>query len=345
MESSVRMADALPLCPQCQSTIHADWPYCSHCGSRLWTGPIPPPPVPICAHCGAQADPTGSFCWWCGVPLARGREPVLPVKSIAGAATVEGGAPSVAVGPAPRSSPGTASRKAGPARPASRRSVVGGVLLLIGIAILVTSLFVGWYAVSATAFDDVGGSSFTASASATLYPLNYLSETFTCQGSSVCFANSTYAGAYSQSSFTSLGTLYGVVAGLVVAGIALGAGAVAFAFLGGYRRTLWAGRLAVLAVVVVVLAPTLLLVAQPAVLNAQGAPPGGTSPRSSFSGSCTGSQCGTDVAPGETTSASWGPSIGWYLGFVAVVPLLLGWLEIRSRRKRSAAAGVYQLAR
>jgi hypothetical protein len=345
IETSVFMADALPRCPKCQSSIHADWPYCSHCGSRLWTGPIPPPPIPICGHCGAQVDPMGSFCWWCGVPVHTGREPILPVKSGIQASTPPQAASVAIAGTPARGASAKYPPSVSKARPTSRRPVLGGALLLVAIVLLLVSLFVGWYSVSATAIDNPSGTSYTVSASATLYPLNYVAESFSCTGSSSCFASSTYNGSYAQGGFSSVGALYGVVAGLIVGGAALGCAAVALAFAGGYRKSVWAGRLAVLALIVIVIAPTLLLVAQPAVLNAQGTPPGGASPRSSFAGSCTGSGCGTDIAPGATSSASWGPSIGWYLGWVAVIPLLLGWFELRAHKKRSAAASVYQLAR
>ena len=339
------MASGLPDCPQCHLPIHADWPYCSHCGSRLWSGPIPPPPIPICKHCGAQVDPTGSFCWWCGVPVFSGREPILPGKSEPSPPSdtvVE--APSVSVSYV-HAAPAKLSAPPSKSRPPARRPVLGASLVVVGILILLVSLFVGWYTISSTATDTVSGSSFTGSATATLYPLNYLTETFNCQGSSYCFSNSTYTGAYAQSSFSSLGALYDAIAGLLIGGAALGCAAVALAFAGGYRKRVWAGRLALLAVVMVVLAPTVLAIAQPSVLGSQGTSSSGASPQTSFAGSCSQSGCGNDLAPGATASASWGPSIGWYLGFAAVVPLLLGWLELRARRKQSAAAEIYHLAR
>ncbi len=339
------MADGLPVCPQCHSSIHADWPYCSHCGSRLWTGPIPPPPIPVCRHCGAQVDPTGSFCWWCGVPVFTGRGPILPSKSESSPPTETAEEAPPVGGPPSRAAPGKPSPPAPAAKPNARRSVLGASLLVVGIVVLLVSLFVGWYTVSSTATDEVSGSTFTASATANLYPFNYLSESFNCQGSSYCFSNSTYTGSYAQGSFASLGTLYDVVTGLILGGIALGCAAVALAFAGGYRKKVWAGRLAVLAVVVVILAPTLPALTQPSILSSQGTSSGGASPQTSFAGSCAQSACGNDLSPGATTSASWGPSLGWYLGLVAIVPLLLGWLELRSRRKPSSAAEIYQLAR
>jgi Double zinc ribbon len=338
------MPDGPPSCPQCHSPIHSDWPYCSHCGSRLWSGPIPPPAIPICGHCGAQVDPTGSFCWWCGVPLSTGKEPFIPASAAASAKT---GSKSESVGvvstppprgPSPKESKSQAAFKLTP-----KRSLAGSLLLGAGIAILLLSLFLGWYAISATAVDNVSGSNSTYTASATLYPLDYLTESYTCQGSSSCPATGTsYAGSYSYGGFSGVGSLYGAVAGLVVAGVGLAAGAIALAFTGGYRRSIWAGRLAILAIILIVLAPTILFAVQPSVLNAQGGSSGGASPQSSFAGSCSGSGCGNDIAPGTTTSASWGPSIGWFLGLVALIPLLLGWLEIRTHRKRSVSVGLYK---
>ncbi len=66
------------LCPRCQAQVQPDWPFCSHCGSRLDRTPPSPPPIPECHNCGATLDVTGAFCWKCGVPVATGREPFIP---------------------------------------------------------------------------------------------------------------------------------------------------------------------------------------------------------------------------------------------------------------------------
>ncbi len=70
---------ALPLlCPRCQSQVHERWPYCARCGSRLGDTNPPVPAIPVCENCGAAVDATGAFCWKCGVPLATGRQPLIP---------------------------------------------------------------------------------------------------------------------------------------------------------------------------------------------------------------------------------------------------------------------------
>jgi len=66
------------LCPKCQAQVQPDWPYCSHCGSRLDRTPPPPPTIPTCVNCGATLDTSGAFCWKCGVPVATGRDPFIP---------------------------------------------------------------------------------------------------------------------------------------------------------------------------------------------------------------------------------------------------------------------------
>jgi len=351
--------DDVPLCPECLAQVHPDWPFCSHCGSRLNpssssvtlpahavyspASTAPPGSIPVCGNCGAAVDTTGSFCWKCGLPLVTGREPFIPAhpESADQPGTT---AESVTVPVASiREQLGGFSTQSARRTPASKRAIVGGTLLLVGVALLLVSLFVGWYGISASAADTVSGSSFTISGTATYYPLNQLTETITCQGSSYCYlVNSTYSGPYAQGSFNSLGTLYNLVADLVIGGVIIGLAAASLAFTSGRKRSGWAGGLAIIAIILVVLAPTLLFAAQPAVLNSQGSSSGGSSPRSSFFGSCAGSGCGSSFEPGETISASWGPSIGWYLGLAAIAPLLAGLFVVLGKREGSPDRFVYE---
>ena len=75
------MASVPSFCPHCQAQVHPDWPFCSHCGSRL---DRTPPPIPVCENCGAAVDVQGAFCWKCGVPLLTGRQPFIPAPAEGG---------------------------------------------------------------------------------------------------------------------------------------------------------------------------------------------------------------------------------------------------------------------
>jgi hypothetical protein len=361
------MPEDVPLCPECLAQVHPDWPFCTHCGSRLNLGstsaPVPalsglnrPPiapsgPYPVCGNCGAAVDTSGSFCWKCGVPLLTGWEPFIPAHpepaDQPGTAAESLTAPVASV----REELGRASSRPARRTPASRRSVIGGTLLLLGVVLLIVSLFMGWYAYSLTASATASDVSVTISGTTTPYPLNQITEAMTCVGWSGCAQfNITSASSYSQGGDDGIGALYDIVAGFVIAGIVIGVAAAALAFSGG-RRSGLAGTLAVLAIILVALAPTLLFASQPTVISSQGAPytgpgsvAGASSPRTSFFGSCSGTGCGLVFPSGTTDSGSWGPSTGWYLSFVAVAPLIAGLLLVRRQRKGPVEPSVYDLA-
>jgi hypothetical protein len=70
------------LCPKCQAQVQHEWPFCSHCGSRLGGTNPPQPVIPVCENCNAPVDTSGAFCWKCGVPLTTGRSPFIPDGSV-----------------------------------------------------------------------------------------------------------------------------------------------------------------------------------------------------------------------------------------------------------------------
>jgi len=362
------MPEDVPLCPECLAQVHPDWPFCTHCGSRLNLGstsaPVPalsglnrPPiapsgPYPVCGNCGAAVDTSGSFCWKCGVPLLTGWEPFIPAH------------------PEPADQPGTAAESltvpvasvreelgrasSRPARRtlAPRRPVIGGALLLVGVVLLIAALFMGWYVYSITAADSVSGVSVRETGTITLYPLNKITQDLVCQGWSGCAPyNISSSSSYTQGGDNGVGALYDLVAGLVIGGIVVGLTAAALAFGGSRRHPNLAGSLALLAVILVALAPLLLLAVQPAVLHSQGTPytgpgsvSGGPSPETSFFGSCSGTGCGLSLPNGATDNGSWGPSTGWYLGLAAIAPLLVGFFLIRGRGQGSPDRFVYEQA-
>jgi hypothetical protein len=74
-----RLAMVEPVfCPKCAAQVHPEWPFCSHCGSRLMAFHEANGRFPACSNCGAAVDTTGAFCWKCGVPLDTGRQPFIP---------------------------------------------------------------------------------------------------------------------------------------------------------------------------------------------------------------------------------------------------------------------------
>lgn len=242
------------------------------------------------------------------------------------------------VRPAARPSPTSRAAPSGQKSLLKGRPIAGVTLLLVGVALLLISLFVGWYVVSETSSETVGGSTYTVNASETVYLLNQQTLSFSCQGSSSCFQSGTSTGTYSQGSLTSLGGLYDTASGLVVCGAIFAAAAAFFALTGGRRRSGWVTGFALVGLLLLLLAPTLVAVAQPSVLQSQGTITGSASPSHSFFGSCSGSPCGASVAPGDPISGSWGPSVGWYLSLVAIVFLLAGLFSIRGHRRALAGA-------
>jgi hypothetical protein len=344
------MPDDPVLCPKCFAQVHPAWPFCSHCGSRLVEAqtvvrvaksPLPAG-IPVCENCGAAVDTTGSFCWNCGVPLVTGREPFIPAhpeSSAENESRVESSETPSRAGLADFRAIRHAARTK---TPPSRRTIVGNTLLLLGVALLVVALLSGWYTYSLTASEPISGTTYTFTASVTLHPLDQIIETITCQGGSACAPyNSTFTGSYSQGGADGVGALYDLAAGLVVGGMASAVGAVILAFRNNARRSRWVGTLAVLSAILVALAPTLLLATQPTVITSQGAPytgpgsaPGGSSPRTSFFGTCSGTDCGLSFPSGVSDNGSWGPSLGWYLAVAALAPILIGWLAVQRPKEK-----------
>lgn len=361
------MAAVPSFCPACGNQIPPGHVFCFKCGARKYepvaaapaltqappfampTAPPPPSPPPAraaaaspnagwrappaavppqetaqCSNCGATVDGAAVTCWKCGQEFEPG---VVPANANwAGPAGAGLG----------RTIPRVRTRSS-----ATRRSIIGGTLLIVGMALLLVSLFVGWYVITASGSGSSDGNSYAVGGTATYSPFSYV-ETLTCSGSSYCFSNTTSTGAWSQGGSGSIGTLYDAVAAFVIGGIILGLAAAGLALAGGGRRSGLVGVLAVIVILLAVLAPLVLLAAQPTVLNgSSGNQSSGSSPRDSFFGSCSGSGCGQALASGTTLSASWGPSLGWYLSLGAVVPLLAGLFLVRGQRRGTAESSIY----
>ena len=284
-------------------------------------------------------DTSGAFCWKCGVPLATGREPFIPAHP---PAPEEPEPESLTVRMVSHSGRIAGSARTAPAENArGKRPVVATVLLLLAAAVLVSSLFVSWYATSESVSTTILDSHFTVNGTASFYPLDHVSVSLTCTGSVYCFGNTTRTGSYSQSNLTSLGSLYDVVSGLVIGSVVLVVGAVAVALITGTKGTRWAVVLVLLAVILAGIAPALLFADQPSVIKSNGSSSTGPGPGNSFVGSCSGTGCGGSNISGSNDHASWGPSLGWYLPFLALAPLVLGFFSVRGRRAASPGASFY----
>ena len=371
LEYENSLGDKSAACWNCGAAVSPSGATCWKCGSQLGTGEEPMLPtseriprgvtaqgspgsspsapeeseIPVCENCGATVDTSGSFCWKCGVPLETGRDPFIPAP------------PDLGERPEPREETLGVYNRSSPARsrepagrfgrrlPRTRESNLRGGLLVAGFAILLVTLFVGWYSISASASDPYNGQTVTVNGTVTQFPFNHFSETLSCEGSNVCFASQTYTGTNSGS----LAGLYDLAAGLVIGGMIVGLAGIGVAFSTLRNRSRLAGSLALLAILLALLAPTVMFATQPYVLNSQGAPIGssgnstnGPSPRTSFFGSCSGSGCGAAITAGETVSASWGPALGWYLSLAAALPLVLGFLTDRSPKRFSFERELYR---
>jgi len=214
----------------------------------------------------------------------------------------------------------------------------------VGVAVLIVSLFVGWYGISSTGTATETRGTVTVQGTATFYLLNQYTITLTCSGSGGCFSNNTYTESYSQGSFTSLGTLYDVIAAMALGSIILGALGAFLSFLGRGWQSNLTTALILAACLLAFLAPAVLLGAQPSVLSSQSPSPTGVGPWTSFVGSCSGSGCGQSLPVGATVNASWAPSLGWFLSFLSGVALLVGFLLIRGRRRVPAGRPILEFS-
>lgn len=219
------------------------------------------------------------------------------------------------------------------------------ILLLTGAVILLTSLFVGWYT-SAITPTPSGGGTFTE----TLYPL-WVSNVGYDGSLSVNEVTN-----YSKVNLPHTGELYLEITAVVAAGATLALVAGILAARPGERRyrTLIIGS-AVMAAVLAGAAPTILYQTQPPTICSEpqmvwlGPPPYGNqtppTPNCGWGQPCDNDGCWTGSAgpPGQESSFvgsdrgyhAWGPSIGWWMSWVAWGALAIGsGITIVGYRKR-----------
>ncbi len=209
-------------------------------------------------------------------------------------------------------------------RSARTKRTVAGAVVLIGVILLISSLFLGWWSYQISAFGDSDTATFGL-------PTTSPQVSISCSGpDAACPSSETY----SSYQATNTGNLYASVQYLLLGGLALGVvGAIVSLLSRGRQRLVQPALiLIILALIVALLAPIHLLLAQPGAIAQDystsgngnlGGGSNGTSPANSFWGSTSGS--------GAT--ATWGPSPGWYLAVVGGVILIGGFALLFSGRK------------
>ena len=194
---------------------------------------------------------------------------------------------------------------------AGKRAIVGGSILLVAGVVFLIALFVNWYAISVTSPSTSG------------------SESFSPDGQITVSAQGLQASAsYSTARLNNTGTLYELVAGLVVFGVlmaGIGGGlGIATAWRPGWRHG--AIVIGVVGLVLGVVAPVVLLLEQPTALKNDFTPGNGfatiTGGSASGVSNPTNSFFGSASANGATVD--WGPTLGWYLAFVGAGLALAG---------------------
>lgn len=223
--------------------------------------------------------------------------------------------------------------------------MAGSALLLIAAILLIVAAFVGWYATSISATESGGGQSISITGTITFYPGTTVKDTSSCSGSSFCSAlSSSNTTSYSNLGLNKTGMWYALVEYLSIGGFVVGIIAAILGFMTRGKGGMMMGvvALAAIALILSIATPMLLLAVQPGALNSDSSGHGGmfggtngSGPWSSFFGSCSGSGCG--VGGGLSgSSASWGPSLGWYLAIVAFVLFLIGLIVFMMGRGEDA---------
>jgi hypothetical protein len=204
------------------------------------------------------------------------------------------------------------------------RTTSAGALALIASILFLASASLSWYTVSLSASN--GSSSVTVN----LYPGDSFNTTST-SGASTTGSTTTY----SEAKLTETGNLYAILQGLLLLGAIVGiTGASLLLVAGGESRSAksWGTALVAFAVLMALVSPLVLLAAQPTALahdsyNGSDSNSQTNGPTSSFFGSNSSS----------AYTATWGPSIGWYLSFLVFVMLAISWALVPSSDNEPAA--------
>jgi len=214
-----------------------------------------------------------------------------------------------------------------------KRRLVGAIIVLIGAVLLIAAAFIPWYTQEIKA--TVATYNITIDQNA--YP-GAPSSNGTIQYS--CSGLPSEASCPSQTSYNSLrlnntGNIAEAGFYMMIVGFILGLIGAAMGVMSrnNPRRTMPAIALAIVAMILAVAAVGLFAAALPGAISSDSPGHTGSGPWSSFWGSGNGTLYGFSGA-----SWTWGPGIGWYLGLVAFVILLVGLIVIIMARKDTGPA-------
>jgi hypothetical protein len=194
-----------------------------------------------------------------------------------------------------------------------RKRKIAGIILVVAVVLLVSSLFVGWWAIQAAIPGQSEKASFNFPATSGGYGVIY-----SCAGNDSSFtATCPSPETYSDEGLNNTGRLYTSVQYVVIAGIAMGILGALLLF-AAFRRQSGSklGTVLIgLAFILAIVAPIALAVAQPGAIQSDNQPSfggtNGTTPSNSFWGSNNSSD------PDFPYTVTWGASTGWYLALVA----------------------------
>lgn len=212
-------------------------------------------------------------------------------------------------------------------KPLNKGMLLSSVLVVVGVAVTGVALEFPWFSIQAT----VSGTETWA-----YYPwCAYItgSTSNTGQGNQGCVSYSALA-----TNGGNLQALYSIIELMVVLALILGVVAFLFGLMGAMGRRLFkrhthlAFLLAVVAGLLMLMAPLAIAIGQPAAIASESAGAGNTAcgstgPQSSLWGSCTNTS--SPESGSVVTNWSWGPSTAWYLSFPAFLLLLLGGMNLR----------------
>jgi hypothetical protein len=210
-----------------------------------------------------------------------------------------------------------------------RRRLLAAILLLVGFGLTAVALETPWWSDTASMsgitlrFSFYPGATFAASCSGA-----------SVSGVSSCGDVSSVDETYASAGLWTVGALYAAVQWLLAAAVVLAVTAAVMGFLGafglnfGRMQLTLTGVLTLGALILLLTAPLWTMVAQPAALVAdqatltQGAAGGGT---------VAGTFWGSNTTAGR--NETWGPNVGWYIGFSGAGPLLVALVLLLGSRR------------
>lgn len=196
----------------------------------------------------------------------------------------------------------------------TKKSIAGSLSIAASVVLIVT-LFMSWYVVSASG--SYLGTSYSAVETFDLGQT--ISATSSCSGSFCPSSTPSNTSTYSAAGLNDTGRLYALMQIVVIIGAIFGVmgGGVLFAT-GNNKVRLLATYLILVAVILAIFAPVGLAVLQPIALSNDYSHGNATQsgPATSYFGSCSGTACSNGGGQFYEVG-NWGPGLGWYLAIFA----------------------------